>query len=120
MFDVVEEVQGDVLAVRITGEIDEKEKVELTRLTAERIEKRGRIRLLIVAEHYPSFNSAEDLFSDLNFIVRFSGDIDRLAVVGEQPWKSTWVALFGLFGGLDARYFAKDDFKEAWQWLTGK
>ena len=68
--------------------------------------------------HYPSFNSAEDLYSDLGFIVRFAGAIDRLAVVGDRPWKMTWVALFGLFSGLDARYFAKEDLEEAWQWLT--
>jgi hypothetical protein len=120
MFEVIEELQGDVLAIRITGEIDERESAELTRLAAERINERGRIRLLIAAEQYPSFNSAEDLYSDLNFVVRFPGEIDRLAVVGDRPWKTTWVALFGLFGGLDARYFAKEDFQEAWQWLTGK
>ncbi len=118
MFELIEEIRGDVLAVRITDEIDDKEKDELTRLLEKRINERGRIRLLIAAVHYPSFNSAEDLYSDLNFVVRFSGEIGRLAVVGDRPWKTTWVALFGLFSGIDARYFEKDEFEEAWRWLT--
>jgi hypothetical protein len=119
MFELIEKIKGDVLALKITGEIEEKEKSELTRIVEKRIKERGSIRILIAAEHYPSFNSAEDLYSDLNFVVRFSSEIERMAVVGDRPWKSTWVALFGLFSSIDARYFSKEDFEEAWQWLTG-
>ena len=118
MFELIEKIQGDVLALRITAEIDDREKDRLTRIVEKRIEERGNIRILIAAEHYPSFNSAEDLYWDLNFIVQFSKEIDRLAVVGDRPWKTTWVALFGLFSSIDARYFAKEDFQDAWQWLA--
>ena len=118
MFELIEKIRGDVLALRITGEIDDRERERLVRLVEERIGERGRIRVLIAAVHYPSFNSAEDLYWDLNFVVRFGAEIDRLAVVGDRPWKSTWVALFGLFSGIDARYFEKEEFEAAWQWLT--
>ena len=118
MYDIIEEIRGNVVAIRITGEISDKENEKLSHLVEQKRIAWGRIRVLIAAVHYPSFNSAEDLYDDLGFLVRFSSDIERMAVVGDRSWKTTWVALFGLFSGIEARYFAKEDFEEAWRWLT--
>ncbi|MFP4349454.1 MAG: STAS/SEC14 domain-containing protein [Desulfococcaceae bacterium] len=43
--------------------------------------------------------------------------IERMAVVGDRTWKNTWVALFGLFGGIDTRYFDNTEMKAAWEWV---
>ncbi len=118
MYEIIDEIQGNVLALRIAGEISDKERIRLTRLAEERIEKWGRLRLLIVTEAYPTFNSAEDLYEDLGFAVRLSGEIYKMAVVGDRAWKTTWVALFGLFAGIEARYFSKEEIQDAWRWIT--
>ena len=119
MYELFPEIQGKVFAVKITGKITEKEKQQLSEMIQERTAQQGGLRLLLVTSDYPSFNSAEDLYDDLGFVSRNAGDIEKLAVVGESPWKSTWVGLFGLFSGLKGAYFEKSNFEEAWNWLTG-
>ena len=66
---------------------------------------------------YPSFNSAESLYEDLRFAKIHANAIDRIAVVGEGTWQETWVALFGLFGGLNMAFFKRSEGEQAKNWL---
>jgi hypothetical protein len=70
-----------------------------------------------VAEHYPSLSSEEALYEDLKFANLYSKNIERMAVVGDRSWKSTWVALFGLFSGFLTNYYDKSEINEALNWL---
>lgn len=118
MFEHVQKIKGPVLAIKITGEITEAEHRRIDRLLAARIERWGRIRILLTIKHYPSFNSAESFYEDLRMIKLHRDGIERLAVVGDRPWKNTWVGIFGLFGRLETDYFDWDRIDAAWQWIT--
>ncbi len=118
MFELVEEIKGRVLAVKITGEITDREHELLDRIIKARITEWGNIRILLTTKHYPCFNSAEALYEDLRTVKLHSDRIERMAVVGDRPYKGTWVALFGLFSGLVTDYFEMDQVEEAWQWVT--
>ena len=118
MFQHIRKIDGNVVALRITGEITRKEFEQLDRLMHDKAAQYGPLRLLIVVEHYPSFNSAEDLYEDLRFAKLHAQHIHKMAVVGDRAWKQHWVALFGLFSGIQSDYFAKERVEEAWQWVT--
>ena len=120
MFESLGETKDGVLALRITGEISDRETSRIVRLIQAHASRYGKVRLLLHMNHYASFNSAEALYEDLRFARRCGDLIASMAVVGDRPWKSTWVALFGLFGGIDTAYFDRTESKEAWQWLTRK
>jgi hypothetical protein len=57
------------------------------------------------------------LYEDLKFANLYSKNIERMAVVGDRSWKSTWVALFGLFSGFLTNYYDKSEINEALNWL---
>lgn len=118
MFEHIQKIKGAVLAIKITGEISEMEHGQLDRLIREHVGVWGRIRIFLTVKHYPSFSSAEALYEDLRMVKLHSDHIDRMAVVGDRPWKGTWVALFGLFSGMETDYFEMDRIEEAWQWIT--
>jgi hypothetical protein len=118
MFEHIKKIQGNVLAITITGEITENEHVQLDRLIRERVAQWERIRIFIVLKHYPSFNSAESLYEDLRMVVKHSDRIDRLAVVGDRLWKRTWVGLFGLFSKIETDYFEVEQIDAAYRWVT--
>ena len=65
----------------------------------------GNVKLVIVMKHYRSFNSAEDLYEDLRFVKLYADVIDKAAIVCDKKWKRTWMALFGLFSGVNIRFF---------------
>ena len=120
MFEHVEDVAGNIVALKITGEISQKDFENITSILNKAIKNHGTIRLLLIVEHYASFSSVESLYEDLKFAHLYSKNIERLALVGDRSWKSTWVALFGLFSGFMTQYFDKNELKDALKWLQGK
>jgi SpoIIAA-like len=120
MFQLLDAPQDTVLALRFSGEISAKETERLVRIVQAHAARHGKARLFLLMDHYASFNSAESLYEDLRFAVRCKDLIAAMAVVGDRPWKSTWVGLFGLFGALETAYFDRTETQEAWQWLTGQ
>lgn len=119
MFEPIEKIQGNVLGIKISAEISEDEHQQIDALIRNAIAKWGRLRVLIVVKHYPSFNSAEALYEDLRMVKKNAQHIHRMAIVGDRMWKSTWVGLFGLFSGIETHYFQLDQVQEAWQWING-
>lgn len=118
MFEHIEKIRGNVLAITITGEITENEHGQLDRLIRDLVAQWKRIRIFIVLKHYPSFNSAESLYEDLRMVAKHSDQVERLAVVGDRLWKRTWVGLFGLFGGIETDYFEMEQIDAAYRWIT--
>ena len=118
MFEHIQKIRGNVLAIKISGEITETEHNQLECLISESIAEWKSIRILIVVKHYASFNSAEALYEDLRMVKKYSRHIARMAVVGDRLWKRTWVGLFGLFSGIETDYFEMDQIDTAYQWIT--
>jgi hypothetical protein len=79
----------------------------------------GRVRLLIVLDRFDGWD-AMDNWKDLTFYVRYGDAIDRIAIVGDERWRS--LAL--MFANADLRrgpveYFTSDAVAEARTWLNG-
>ena len=53
----------------------------------------------------------------MNFLKFHADNIERLAVVGDRIWQETWIALFGLFGGLETAYFDSSEIEKAARWV---
>lgn len=108
----------NVLGIGISGEVSDKDARKLSRKIEETAARFGEVRVLLTLKHYASLNTAESLYDDLRFIKWHADKIEKMAVVGDAPWKTTWVALFGLFGGIDCRYFSRNEGAEAVAWLS--
>lgn len=105
------------VALHVRRELSKREMDEIDRTLADRIHQHGKIRLFVVMESYPTFNSAESIYDDLRFAVKYKDHIERMAVLGDEAWKKHWIALFGLFGGITMEYFVRSDFKSAIGWI---
>ncbi len=120
VYTINDKIKGPVMGLRIQGAVTDRE----TRRLKDHIEARsarwGPLRILVVLDTYPNFNSAEALCEDLRFAKLTAAHLDRVAVVGAEPWKDTWVGLFGLFGGLKMAYYQTSAIDAAWQWLTAE
>jgi hypothetical protein len=119
MYTINTKIQGPLMGLRIQGALSDRETRRLTQQIRARSARWGALRLLVVLDSYPSFNSAEALCEDLRFAKLTAAHLDRVAVVGKEVWKDTWVGLFGLFGGLEMAYFQTTAIEAAWRWLTG-
>lgn len=119
MFQLLQKPKDAVLAMHFTGEISDREVEQIVRLIKTHASPRKKARLFLLMDHYASFNSAEALYEDLRFTRLCDELIERMAILGDQSWKETWIALFGLFGAIDMAYFDRTEARAAWQWLMG-
>jgi hypothetical protein len=120
MFHRLGESSDAVLTLHLTGEISDSETGRIVSIIRTHAARHGKVRLFLLMDHYASFNSAESLYEDLRFARRCGDLIASMAVVGDRPWKRTWVALFGLFGAIETAYFDRTEIQEARQWLMRK
>ena len=96
---------GNVLTLEVRSEILRNRFKAICKDMDRAIAALGKLRLVLVIRHYPSFNSAEDFYDDLRFLRIYDHAIEKVAVVCDRFWKETWVGIFGLFSGIPMRYF---------------
>ena len=118
MFQLLQKPENAVLALHITGEVSDRETRRIVSAIRTHASHGRKARLILRMDHYASFNSAESLYEDLRFCRQCEDLIERMAIIGDRSWKATWVALFGLFGGIETTYFDRSESQAAWQWLN--
>ena len=105
------------MGLHILGDVNKAETDALVRLVEERFGQHGPVRLLVAYEADPGLISAEDLYENMRFAKLAGAKLAKMAVIGKYAWQDTWVALFGLFGGIEARYFSRSEIEDALAWL---
>jgi hypothetical protein len=118
MYQSIPPSEGFFVGLRIQDDLSRSEEDEIVGLIEKRFARSGPIRLLIVYDADPGLISAENLYENMRFAKVVSEKLARMAVIGRYAWEDTWVALFGLFGGIKTRYFRRGEIKEALAWLS--
>lgn len=112
--------EGPYMGLHIKGDVGNSETDDILRMIEAHFARHGPIRLLVAYDAEPGLISAEDLYDNMRF-AKLAGDkLDRMAVVGKRAWEETWVALFGLFGGVRTQFFRRDHIREALDWLNAQ
>lgn len=109
--------QGNVYRVDITGLLGEQDFGALQQAAVAEIQKAGKIRLLIVLNHFVGW--APGTWHNLAFYIEHGAEIERMAIVGEERWRTETL----MFAGADLRkgavaYFSPPNRREATTWLT--
>ena len=108
---------GNILTLEVRAEIRQARFKAICRDLDKATAVLGKIRLVLVMRHYPSFNSAEDFYDDLRFLRLYDHSIERVAVVCDRFWKETWVGIFSLFSGIPMACFEMGQPEAVTQWI---
>ncbi len=111
---------GNVLTLDVRSEIRAARFKSICRDMDQAVAELGRVRLVLVMRHYPSFNSAEDFYDDLRFLRIYDHAIDKVAVVCDRYWKDTWVGIFSLFSGIQMNFFDMSQVDEVTRWIQSE
>ena len=106
-----------VVPLKLAAVLNDREEAQLSRFLEKKIKSHGKVRVFLELENYPAADSAESLFEDMKLLKLHADDIEKLAVVGDRGWEETWVALFGLFSGMETAYFDRSEEEEAVEWI---
>lgn len=108
--------QGDTLIFKITGRLAQSELAAAQKDAAAILQKSGTKHMLVLAEKFEGWGTGD--WGDLTGQMAMEQYIDRMAIVGDDKWKS--LAL--MFAGKGIRrmpieYFAPADIAKAQAWL---
>ena len=110
---------GNILTLEVRSEIRQARFKAICKDLDEAVIVLGKIRLVVVMRHYPSFNSAEDFYDDLRFLRMYDHAIEKVAVVCDRVWKETWVGIFSLFSGIPMAFFDLGQADAVTRWIQG-
>jgi hypothetical protein len=109
---------GNIIAVKLFDRMLDRQTKALSKMLENSIaEAGGRIRLLLKIESSPTARGPESLFEHLHFTKLHADQIEKMAIVGNRIREQTYIGLFGLFGGIETRYFERSEMNLAVTWL---
>jgi len=117
MYERIDLLDGPFVGLRIKNDITHRENQALVDLIQQRFRQYGPVRLLVVYEADPGLMGAESLYDNMRFAKQVSEKLAKMAVIGKHDWESTWIGLFGLFGGIQADYYDRGQMEAAVAWL---
>ncbi|MCG6880413.1 MAG: STAS/SEC14 domain-containing protein [Deltaproteobacteria bacterium] len=106
-----------IVPLKLEALLGDREEARLSRFLEKKIKSHGKISVFLELENYPAADSAESLYEDMKLLKLHADDIERLAVVGDRVWQETWVAIFGLFSGMETAYFDRSEEEKAVEWV---
>ncbi len=114
----VQQEQNNVYRLDVRGML---EKQDFQRCQEELVKEMGRvgnIRLLFVLDAFEGWDQKDD-WRDIAFYTKYGSSIDRIAIVGDERWRSETL----MFAGADLRrgpvqFFADGSLDQARAWLT--
>lgn len=110
---------GDIIAVKLFDRMLDRQTKALSQMLQQSIaEAGGQIRLLLTIESAATARGPEALFEHLHFTKLHAEHIERMAIIGNRIREQTYIGLFGLFGGIETRYFHRTEMAAAVRWLN--
>ena len=117
MFQILDQGDGRVVGLKVTGKITAEDMTAMTRhLEAEIGGAERPLRLLSDVSDFHGMEVAA-FWQDLTFSLKHVGDFDRVAVVGAKAWMEWWTKGLSSFVKAEARCFPPDEIDQAWAWL---
>jgi hypothetical protein len=108
----------NIYRLEIRGILRKEELDRCQNSLADEIRRVGSVRLLFVLDGFEGWDR-QDSWNDLTFFVRYGDKIDRIAIIGEERWRSEAL----MFAGADLRrgpveFFLPGFVKDARTWLS--
>ena len=107
--------EGNFVALKLSGKLRDADYQHFVPVIQAAAEK-GKLHLLIQMENFPGWDS-QALWDDVRLDVKFGGNIERLAFIGDKAWESWMARLRKPFTGARIEYLAADDARDAWAWV---
>ena len=113
---VNEENGGKMLAIHVSGKLEKADYEHLVPEFERLIGQHGKLRMLFDMSDFHGWD-ASAAWEDFKFGMKHFGDIERLAMVGEERWQHGMAIFCKPFTKATVRYFDHADSAEARKWL---
>ena len=113
---LVRQPKPGTFELSVQGKLEAEDYKNFTPVVESSIARRGKARLLVHLPAEIQFTPGA-MWEDLKFTATHYRDIDRLAVVSDDPSKSWMAAIAKPFTGADVHFFPTTEIDAAREWL---
>jgi hypothetical protein len=118
MHEIIETPDRNLFGLRISDTLTDEDYDTLVPFLQEKVKIYDTARFCFVMDGVDAWEP-EDRWEDLTFDVRHTRDIDKVAVVSDEPWEPWIDKLEILFPEAEINVYESDDEETAWTWLRG-
>lgn len=116
-FEVISS-SGNLISIRITGELKKAESDRMQTVAAEVIKREGKIKILVFLQNFLGWEKGAD-WEDTSFQVKHDSDIEKIAIVGDEKWRNLVLAFTGKpFRSVETEYFTPSQLEQARAWIA--
>ncbi len=117
MHDLHETPDQNIFGFTLSGTLTEEDYETMIPFMTDKLERYTTVRILFQLDDVDGWEP-ESLWEEWAFDLRHARDVDKVAVVGEEPW-DTWLSkLEVVFPMAQTQFY--DEADEAWDWLRGE
>lgn len=116
MIQLLEETQDDLVAFRISGNVDKNDYTVMLPVLEEKIQQHGKIRVYAEVQDVEAY-SLRALYEDIKFDIKHAADFSRAAIVGDRTWIDWLTTAAQPFTTANVKYFDFSQRSEAWAWV---
>ncbi|MFD2513326.1 STAS/SEC14 domain-containing protein [Pontibacter locisalis] len=117
MIQLLEESKEDLVAFRISVDVDKSDYEVMLPLLEERIKQHGKIRVYAEIYDVKAFTLAA-LWEEIKFDFTHAADFTRVAIVGDQTWTDVISVLAKPFTTAEVKHYDFNQRQQAWEWIN--
>lgn len=118
MTAMLTEHAGNLLTITVRGQLKKAEYDQLLRQSAQLIEEKGRLKLLIVGNEFAGWEPGGN-WGDVSFMMEHDEDVGKIAAVGEERWRDDLLMFLGAgLRAAEVRFFPTGQLEMAKSWLA--
>ncbi|MDX5436145.1 MAG: STAS/SEC14 domain-containing protein [Pontibacter sp.] len=117
MLQLLEQTKDDLVAFRISGNVDRNDYNVMLPLLEERIKQHGKIRVYVEVMDVEDY-SLRALWEDIKFDFKHAADFSKAAIVGDRKWIDWLTVMAKPFTAADVKYFDFNERQIAWEWIN--
>ncbi|MFD3000090.1 STAS/SEC14 domain-containing protein [Pontibacter toksunensis] len=116
MLQLLEESQENLVAFRISGNVDKSDYNVMLPVLEEKIQQHGKIKVYAEVQDVQNY-SLRALYEDIKFDLKHASDFSKAAIVGDREWIDWLATAARPFTTAEIKYFDFSQREAAWEWV---
>ncbi|RIJ36915.1 SpoIIAA family protein [Pontibacter oryzae] len=117
MVQLFEQSKNDLVAFRVSGNVNRSDYDMMLPVLEERIRQHGKVRVYAEVQDVEEY-TLQALWEDIKFDLKHATDFSKVALIGDRKWIDWLTTMAKPFTSAKLRYFDYSDRNEAWEWIN--
>ncbi len=116
MIEILQTGSPKIVGFKLTGKLHDDDYKSFVPAVEKILAAEGKVRLFALFEDFHGWD-LHAAWDDLKFGLKHYGDLDRIAMVGDQRWEKWMAQVCKPFTKATVRHFNASQVDDAWAWL---